>query len=114
MREIFSEPRLTMTAPVARDKPNSFQDLILRLQNYWAEQGCAIIAERGRVKLRDPTLDIIARLNRRMYSQVVFGIATEAQHALDWIKPSCFPQNRVLPIQISLQPGTAGFCGDGV
>ena len=32
-----------MTAPVARAKPNSFQDLILRLQNYWAEQGCAIL-----------------------------------------------------------------------
>ncbi|MEC7291195.1 MAG: glycine--tRNA ligase subunit alpha, partial [Pseudomonadota bacterium] len=32
-----------MTAPVVREKPNSFQDLILRLQNYWAEQGCAIL-----------------------------------------------------------------------
>ena len=32
-----------MTAPVAKAKPNSFQDLILRLQNYWAEQGCAIL-----------------------------------------------------------------------
>ena len=32
-----------MSAPVARDKPNSFQELILRLQNYWAEQGCAIL-----------------------------------------------------------------------
>ena len=24
-------------------KPNCFQDIILRLQNYWAEQGCAIL-----------------------------------------------------------------------
>ncbi|MEL6861111.1 MAG: glycine--tRNA ligase subunit alpha, partial [Pseudomonadota bacterium] len=32
-----------MTAPAAKDKPASFQDLILRLQNYWAEQGCAIL-----------------------------------------------------------------------
>ena len=32
-----------MSAPVAKAKPNSFQDLILRLQNYWAEQGCAIL-----------------------------------------------------------------------
>ncbi|RIJ25925.1 glycine--tRNA ligase subunit alpha [Henriciella barbarensis] len=32
-----------MTAPVAREKPASFQDLILRLQAYWAAQGCAIL-----------------------------------------------------------------------
>ena len=32
-----------MTTPVARDKPASFQDLILRLQAYWANQGCAIL-----------------------------------------------------------------------
>ena len=32
-----------MTAPVAKDKPNSFQDLILRLQAYWAGHGCAIL-----------------------------------------------------------------------
>ena len=25
------------------DKPLSFQALILRLQNYWAEQGCVIL-----------------------------------------------------------------------
>jgi len=28
---------------VATIKPNCFQDIILRLQNYWAEQGCAIL-----------------------------------------------------------------------
>jgi len=28
---------------VATVKPNCFQDIILRLQNYWAEQGCAIL-----------------------------------------------------------------------
>ena len=32
-----------MTAPTAREKPASFQDLILRLQAYWAAQGCAIL-----------------------------------------------------------------------
>ena len=32
-----------MTAPIAREKPASFQDLILRLQAYWAAQGCAIL-----------------------------------------------------------------------
>jgi glycyl-tRNA synthetase alpha chain len=32
-----------MTAPIAREKPASFQDLILRLQNYWAAHGCAIL-----------------------------------------------------------------------
>ena len=32
-----------MTAPTAREKPASFQDLILRLQTYWAAQGCAIL-----------------------------------------------------------------------
>jgi len=32
-----------MTAPKAKDKPASFQDLILRLQTYWAAQGCAIL-----------------------------------------------------------------------
>ena len=32
-----------MTAPAAREKPASFQDLILRLQAYWAGQGCAIL-----------------------------------------------------------------------
>ncbi len=32
-----------MTAPTAREKPASFQDLILRLQAYWAGQGCAIL-----------------------------------------------------------------------
>ncbi|MEQ8559082.1 MAG: glycine--tRNA ligase subunit alpha [Henriciella sp.] len=32
-----------MTAPTAREKPASFQDLILRLQSYWAAQGCAIL-----------------------------------------------------------------------
>ena len=32
-----------MNAPIARDKPASFQDLILRLQTYWAAQGCAIL-----------------------------------------------------------------------
>lgn len=28
---------------MATVKPNCFQDIILRLQNYWAEQGCAIL-----------------------------------------------------------------------
>ena len=28
---------------MATIKPNCFQDIILRLQNYWAEQGCAIL-----------------------------------------------------------------------
>ncbi|MDB9697383.1 glycine--tRNA ligase subunit alpha [Amylibacter sp.] len=28
---------------MATEKPNCFQDIILRLQNYWAEQGCAIL-----------------------------------------------------------------------
>ncbi len=28
---------------LAKDKPASFQDLILRLQNYWAAKGCAIL-----------------------------------------------------------------------
>ena len=32
-----------MTAPIAREKPASFQDLILRLQAYWAREGCAIL-----------------------------------------------------------------------
>ena len=32
-----------MTAATAREKPASFQDLILRLQAYWAGQGCAIL-----------------------------------------------------------------------
>ena len=32
-----------MTTPTAREKPASFQDLILRLQTYWAAQGCAIL-----------------------------------------------------------------------
>lgn len=32
-----------MTAPIAKAKPDSFQDLILRLQDYWARQGCAIL-----------------------------------------------------------------------
>lgn len=32
-----------MTTPIAREKPASFQDLILRLQAYWAAQGCAIL-----------------------------------------------------------------------
>ncbi|KCZ52875.1 glycine--tRNA ligase subunit alpha [Hyphomonas pacifica] len=32
-----------MTAPEAKSKPKSFQDIILRLQNYWAAQGCAIL-----------------------------------------------------------------------
>jgi glycyl-tRNA synthetase alpha chain len=32
-----------MSAPTAREKPASFQDLILRLQAYWAAQGCAIL-----------------------------------------------------------------------
>ena len=32
-----------MTAPAAREKPASFQDLILRLQAYWAGQGCAVL-----------------------------------------------------------------------
>ena len=32
-----------MTAPIAREKPASFQELILRLQAYWAAQGCAIL-----------------------------------------------------------------------
>ncbi|MEM9054744.1 MAG: glycine--tRNA ligase subunit alpha, partial [Pseudomonadota bacterium] len=32
-----------MTAPQAKDKPKSFQDLILRLQAYWSAQGCAIL-----------------------------------------------------------------------
>ena len=32
-----------MSRPTAREKPASFQDLILRLQTYWAAQGCAIL-----------------------------------------------------------------------
>jgi len=32
----------TTAAPVA-DTPNTFQDLILRLQQYWAEQGCVLL-----------------------------------------------------------------------
>ena len=32
----------TIAAPVA-DTPNTFQDLILRLQQYWAEQGCVLL-----------------------------------------------------------------------
>ena len=32
-----------MAAPTAREKPKSFQDVILRLQAYWAGQGCAIL-----------------------------------------------------------------------
>ena len=32
-----------MTTPTAREKPASFQDLILRLQTFWAAQGCAIL-----------------------------------------------------------------------
>ncbi len=32
-----------MTTPQAKAKPASFQDLILRLQAYWANQGCAIL-----------------------------------------------------------------------
>lgn len=31
------------TAPQAKDKPNSFQELILRLQSYQSAQGCAIL-----------------------------------------------------------------------
>ncbi|MEM7276527.1 MAG: glycine--tRNA ligase subunit alpha [Pseudomonadota bacterium] len=31
-----------MSAPIG-DTPATFQDLILRLQNYWAEQGCVIL-----------------------------------------------------------------------
>ena len=30
---------------MATVKPNCFQDIILRLQNYWAEQGCAILQQ---------------------------------------------------------------------
>ena len=29
-----------MTSP---NRPRSFQEIILRLQNYWAEQGCAVL-----------------------------------------------------------------------
>ncbi|WP_139792184.1 glycine--tRNA ligase subunit alpha [Henriciella litoralis] len=32
-----------MPAPIAREKPSSFQEVILRLQAYWAAQGCAIL-----------------------------------------------------------------------
>ncbi len=32
-----------MTSPTAREKPSSFQEVILRLQAYWAAQGCAIL-----------------------------------------------------------------------
>ena len=32
-----------MTAPKAHAKPKSFQDLILTLQAYWADKGCAIL-----------------------------------------------------------------------
>jgi glycyl-tRNA synthetase alpha chain len=32
-----------MPAPIAREKPASFQEVILRLQAYWAAQGCAIL-----------------------------------------------------------------------
>ncbi len=32
-----------MTAPKAKEKPVSFQDLILRLHAYWGAQGCAIL-----------------------------------------------------------------------
>ena len=32
-----------MTAPKAKTKPVSFQDLILRLHAYWGAQGCAIL-----------------------------------------------------------------------
>ncbi len=33
---------MTTTAPVA-ETPKTFQDLILRLQQYWAEQGCVLL-----------------------------------------------------------------------
>ena len=32
-----------MSAPQAKEKPKSFQELILRLQSYWSAQGCAIL-----------------------------------------------------------------------
>jgi glycyl-tRNA synthetase alpha chain len=38
-RNIESRPRKL----VAPNRPPSFQDLILRLQSYWAERGCVIL-----------------------------------------------------------------------
>ena len=37
--------QMSPVAPLAADKPapRSFQDVILRLQNYWAAQGCAVL-----------------------------------------------------------------------
>ncbi|MEM1342815.1 MAG: glycine--tRNA ligase subunit alpha, partial [Pseudomonadota bacterium] len=33
-------PQTPATAPIA---PRSFQEIILRLQSYWAERGCAVL-----------------------------------------------------------------------
>lgn len=33
----------TTSVPVNPEKPKTFQDLILRLQQYWAQQGCSIL-----------------------------------------------------------------------
>ena len=32
-----------MSAPAAKPAPRSFQEVILRLQGYWAAQGCAVL-----------------------------------------------------------------------
>jgi glycyl-tRNA synthetase alpha chain len=39
----FKEQPMADTAHQPRQKPRSFQEVILRLQAYWAEQGCAVL-----------------------------------------------------------------------
>ncbi|MGY8864959.1 MAG: glycine--tRNA ligase subunit alpha, partial [Methylophagaceae bacterium] len=34
---------MTTKADLVAETPNTFQDLILRLQKYWAEQGCTLL-----------------------------------------------------------------------